>query len=44
MKLALNGIVIVALIVDEEDEILEDAGSRCAACRRPGRKAATWPR
>ncbi|MGP1357845.1 ribonuclease J, partial [Roseicyclus sp.] len=25
MKLALNGIVIVALIVDEEDEILEDA-------------------
>jgi ribonuclease J len=25
MKLALNGIVIVALIVDEEDEILEDS-------------------
>ncbi|MDG4649073.1 ribonuclease J [Roseibacterium sp. SDUM158017] len=25
MKLALNGIVVVALIVDEEDEILEDA-------------------
>jgi ribonuclease J len=30
MKLALNGIVIVALIVDEEDEILEDSLGRAA--------------
>ena len=28
MKMALNGMVVVALIIDENDEVLEDAGLR----------------
>jgi ribonuclease J len=43
MKLALNGIVIVALIVDEEDEILEDSWVALRGLPQTGHRAAIWP-
>jgi ribonuclease J len=44
MKLALNGIVIVALIVDEEDEILEDSWVALRGLPETGARAPIWPR